>query len=256
MRLRFLAAVLAIPLTAAPATAFERVGVVLLHGKTGSPNQFGAVADFLIESGFAVEAPEMCWSDARLYDAPLAECFADVDGAIDRLHADGITRIVVGGHSLGALGALAYAATHPGVAGVIALGPAGDPADFNRNPAVAKSVKAAEAMVAAGDGDVPEDFTDRVMGKNFTVHTTPNAFLSFLGPDSPLAIRSTLRALDAPLLWVAGTRDANQGDAAALFKLAPPDPQSRLVKVNATHLGTPDAATTVMAEWLDALEDR
>jgi pimeloyl-ACP methyl ester carboxylesterase len=247
---------LAVLLAAGPALAFERVGLVLLHGKTGTPGQFATVADFLVESGFAVETPEMCWSDARLYDAPLADCMNDVDGAIDRLRSDGISRIVVGGHSLGALGALAYAAGHPGLAGIIVLGPAGDPGDFNRNPAVARSVAAAEAMVAAGDGDVPEDFTDRVLGKNFTIRTTPNAFLSFLGPDSPIAIRRTLPAIDAPLLWVAGTRDANQGDAAALFKLAPADPQSRLVKVDATHLSTPDAATTAMSEWLDALEDR
>ena len=62
-------------------------------------------------------------------------------------------------------------------------------------------------MVEAGDGDVPANFTDRVLGKNFTVRTTPNAFLSFLGPDSPIAIRRTLPEIDAPLLWVAGSRE-------------------------------------------------
>jgi pimeloyl-ACP methyl ester carboxylesterase len=253
---RWLAAALALLLLAVPAAGFERIGMILLHGKTGTPQQFEAVASVLVEAGFAVETPEMCWSDARIYDAPFADCLKDIDAAIGRLRADGVTRIVVGGHSLGALGALGYAASHHGLAGVIALGPAGDPGDFNTSPAVARSVKAAEAMVAAGDGDVPEDFTDRVLGRNFVVRTTPNAFLSFLGPDSPVAIRRTLPATDAPLLWIAGTKDTSQRNAAALFALAPDDPLSRMVKVDAGHLGTPDAGTVAMIEWLEALEDQ
>jgi pimeloyl-ACP methyl ester carboxylesterase len=111
-------------------------------------------------------------------------------------------------------------------------------------------------LVEAGDGDVPADFTDRVLGRNFTLRTTPNAFLSFLGPDSPIAVRRTLPRLDAPLLWVAGTRDASQRSAAALFALAPGDPLSRLVVVNAGHLGTPGAGAAAMIEWLEALEDQ
>lgn len=251
-----LAAALVVLVLGRPAAAFDRVGVVLLHGKTGTPDQFETVANTLIEAGIPVETPEMCWSSGRLYDAAFADCMDDIDTAIGYLQADGITRIVVGGHSLGALGALGYAATHPGLAGVVVLGPAGDPGDFNTNPAVARSVRTAEAMVKAGDGDVPADFIDRVLGKNFTVHTTPSAFVSFLGPDSPIAIRRALPQLDAPLLWVAGTRDASQRNAAALFALAPDDPLNRLVKVDAGHLGTPDAGTTAMIEWLEELEDQ
>jgi len=239
-----------------PAAAFERVGIVLLHGKTGTPGQFETVANTLIEAGIAVETPEMCWSAGRLYDADFTDCMKDIDTAIGHLREDGVTRIVIGGHSLGALGALGYVAVHPGLAGVIVLGPAGDPGDFNTNPAVAKSVRTAEAMVKAGDGDVPADFTDRVLGNNFTVRTTPSAFLSFLGPDSPIAVRRTLPEIDAPLLWLAGTRDQSQRNAAALFGIAPDDPLSSLVKVDAGHLGTPDAGTTAMIEWVETLEDR
>jgi pimeloyl-ACP methyl ester carboxylesterase len=256
LRLILLATALIALAIGQPARAFERVGVVLLHGKTGTPDQFETVASTLIEAGIPVETPEMCWSAGRLYDAAFAECMEDIETAIGYLRQDGITRIVVGGHSLGALGALSYAATHPGLAGIIALAPAGDPGDFNTNPAVARSVRTAEAMVAAGDGDVPAEFTDRVLGKNFTVQTTPSAFLSFLGPDSPIAIRRTLPGLEAPLLWVAGSRDASQRGAAAMFALAPEDPLNHLVKVDAGHLGTPDAGTAEMIEWLEALEDQ
>ena len=110
MRLILIVAALVALALGRPAAAFERVGIVLLHGKTGTPDQFETLANTLIEAGIPVEAPEMCWSAERLYDAAFADCMKDVDTAIGYLREDGITRIVVGGHSLGALGALGYAA--------------------------------------------------------------------------------------------------------------------------------------------------
>ena len=86
----------------------------------------------------ASRAPEMCWSARRIYDQPLTECFADIDAAVARLKADGFQRIVVGGHSLGGLVALAYAATHDGLAGVIALAPDGEPDRLQRPRQVAR----------------------------------------------------------------------------------------------------------------------
>jgi pimeloyl-ACP methyl ester carboxylesterase len=251
--IRFLAALLCLWLAASPAAAFDRIGVVLLHGKTGDPSQFTSLAHTLDETGYAVEAPEMCWSAHRIYDEPLAACFADVDAAIARLAADGFDGIVVGGHSLGGLAALAYAASRPGLAGIIALAPDGEPADFNRHTGVAASVRKAEALVKAGKGDVVGTFTDRVLGRNLPVKATPRAFLSFLGNDSQLDPATLLPKLAAPLLWVAGTRDSSQRNARTLFKKAPANPLSQYVIVNASHLGTPDAATITILDWLDRL---
>ena len=134
MRLFLLAAALVALVLGEPAAAFERVGIVLLHGKTGTPDQFETVANTLIEAGIPVETPEMCWSAGRLYDAAFADCMNDIDTAIGYLAADGITRIVVGGHSLGALGALGYAATHPGLAGVVVLARRAIPATSTPTP--------------------------------------------------------------------------------------------------------------------------
>jgi len=240
-------------LAASSAVAFERIGVVLLHGKTGTPGQFASLADTLDETGYAVEAPEMCWSARRIYDEPLAACFADVDAAIARLAADGFDGIVVGGHSLGGLAALSYAAGHPGLAGVIALAPDGEPSDFNRHAAVAASVRKAEALVKAGKDDTVGTFTDRVLGRDLPIKASPRAFLSFLGDDSDLNPTAILPQLDAPLLWVAGTRDSSQRNAASLFKRAPANPLSQYVTVNANHLATPDAATVAILDWLDRL---
>ncbi len=238
---------------ASPAAALQRVGIVLLHGKTGSPAQFAGMQNMLVETGYGVETPEMCWSARRIYDEPLDKCFGDIDAAVKRLKADGFEAIVVGGHSLGGLVALAYAASHDGLAGVIALAPDGEPSDFTRHAKVAQSVKRAAAMLKAGQGDDTVRFTDRVLGRYFTIHATPRAFLSFLGPGSDLKPARLLPRLQAPLLWVAGTRDSSQRDAAALFQRAPENSLNRFDRVNADHLGTPGAALVPMLDWLGRL---
>ncbi len=240
-------------LAAQPAFAFQRVGLVLLHGKTGSPVQFAEMANTLQETGYGVETPEMCWSARRIYDRPLTECFTDIDRAVARLRADGFTAIVVGGHSLGGLAALAYAASHDGLAGVVALAPDGEPGDFNRHAKVAASVRRAAAMVAAGQGDNTVQFTDHVLGQYLTVKATPRAFLSFLGPESVLSPSRLLPALHAPVFWAAGTRDSSQGNAAALFRKAPQNDRNRLISVKASHMGTPGAALVPLMDWLDRI---
>ncbi len=246
-------AALALALAAGPAAAAQRVGLVILHGKTGSPTQFAGMTGMLDESGYGVETPEMCWSARRIYDQPLDQCFADIDAAVARLKADGFVAIVVGGHSLGGLVALAYAATHDGLAGVVALAPDGEPSDFNRHVKVAASVKRAAAMMKMGQGDNTVRFTDRVLGRYFTVEATPRAFLSFLGPESPLDPASLLSRIRAPLFWAAGNRDSSQRNAFALFRKAPENALSRFLPVDADHMGTPAAALVPLVDWLDRI---
>lgn len=244
---------LALALAAGPAAAFQRVGLVLLHGKTGSPAQFAGMTGMLDETGYGVETPEMCWSARRIYDQPLDQCFADIDKAVARLHADGFEAIVVGGHSLGGLVALAYAATHDGLAGVAALAPDGEPGDFNRHAKVAASVKRAAAMMKTGQGDDTARFTDRVLGRYFAVRATPRAFLSFLGPGSALDPARLLPRIHAPLFWAAGNRDSSQRNAFALFRKAPANDLSRFLPIKADHLGTPGAALVPLTDWLDRI---
>lgn len=155
---------IALLLVTAPGYAFQRFGIVLLHGKTGTPAQFAVLADNLADLGYLVETPEMCWSASRIYDRSFTGCFEDIDAAIDRVNADGAEGIVVAGHSLGGVGALAYGASHDGLAGVIALAPAGDPVRFASVPAIALSMARARRAVAAGDGDTTITLDDFVLG--------------------------------------------------------------------------------------------
>jgi len=251
------------------ASAAGTVGVVLLHGKLGAP--MGVVrgrmatpigADLIEEierAGYLVSTPEMCWSRERGFDRAYADCFADIDASIADLKRHGATAIVVGGLSLGGNGAIAYAATHPGLLGVIGLSPADDPViKAKEYPKVADDLVRARDLVAQGKGGVKTDFDDYNTGPrgvySITLDTTPRIFLSFFEPDSLAHMPTNVAKLTMPLLWVAGDNDPSQRSGRAYaFDKAPPNPLNRYVTVHATHLEVPDAAAPAVLAWLSDL---
>ena len=156
--------------------------------------------------------------------------------------------------------ALAYGASHPDLAGIVAMGPAGDPADLTRAPTLATSVKLAGTLVKAGKGNTVADFNDVVTGDvPVPVAATPEAFLSFHGPDSPIAtmkrvIAKLLPQIKLPVLWIAGTHDPSQASAAQGFAKIPKNKLNRLATVDADHGGTPDASAEALTGWLATLQ--
>jgi len=106
-----------VPGLAAPGLA-QTIGIVLMHGKTGSPTSvINQLAIALQGAGYLVEAPEMCWSRRRIYDRPFLDCLTEIDSAIGRLKSRGAGRMVVAGMSQGGDAALVYGARHANLAG-------------------------------------------------------------------------------------------------------------------------------------------
>src|SRR5262249_21199853 len=157
--------------------------IVLLHGRGAMPKQFLSYAAPLAKQGYLVEWPEMCWSRQRIYDRPYVECLRDVGDAIERLRTRGMTGFVVAGQSLGANAALAYGARHGGLKGVIALAPSHLAELLPRRAEIASSIKRAQELIAAGQGESRFDFADVNGGRISTVTTTPKIYLSFFGAD-------------------------------------------------------------------------
>jgi len=240
------------------AQAPQKIGIVLLHGKLGA-RMGGWLVDALKNAGYLVATPEMCWSGERRFDRTYPDCLAEVDAAISSLKAQGATSIVVGGLSLGGNAALAYGATHTGLAGIIGLSPADNPASkMQRSPQFAASVAKAQDLVAQGKGDEKTSFDDTNTGPKgsypMTVDSTPRIFLSFNGPDSLANIPANAAKLKAPLLWVAGSDDPTQSRGPAFaFDKAPPNPLNRYVIVHVSHTQVPDAAADTVLAWLAAL---
>ena len=245
-------------LTMGSAQAAAHLGIVLLHGKAGTPNQFDKLAAALRAAGFAVATPEMCWSKQRIFDKALPDCLKEVDAVVADLKAKGATSVVVGGASQGAVAAIDYGVTRSGLAGVIAMAPAADPPDARKFPDFAASMKAAQAAMKGRQGQAAASFADLVNGEAVTVNATAMNFLSFHGSDSPIATIRVIKAkllpkLVTPLLWVAGSNDPTQASARAVFGAAPEGKLSSFVRIEADHAGTPDASADTIIAWLATL---
>jgi esterase/lipase len=258
-RASLFSALFAILIVATPALAADHIGLVLMHGKTGMPTQLGELAAALSASGYIVDTPEMCWSKTRIFDKPLADCMAEIDRAVADLRAQGATRIVVTGMSLGGAVALYYGADHTGLAGIIALAPAADPVNPSSFPKFVLSRKTAQHMVEAGQEQAVVEFSDIVLGKTVLVRASAANFLSFHGPHSPIVtiksmMRTVLPSLTIPLLWVSGTHDASQNIADRAFASVSPNHLDRHATVDADHVGTPNVSIAVVEDWLKTLD--
>ncbi len=222
------------------------IGIVLMHGNRAAGDQFYMMAPKIEAAGYGLMTPNMCWSNRKRFNRTADDCMSDVDDAIAKLKAQGYDRFVVAGHSMGGINTLLYAAHHEGLAGVIVFAPSAKPRRTNDDPDVVRS----RELVAEGMGD---KMTTYPAGIN-DLEATPSAWLSFNAPESPLYDTELLPKLTAPLLWVAGTQDNGQRDAAEQFKLAPSTPLNRLVMVKADHFATPDVAVDDMIAWLNDLK--
>lgn len=227
------------------------LGIVVMHGKKGSPGYLAATRSVLESRGYLVSTPELCWSERRQYDRAYPDCRAEIDGAVADLKRRGARSIVIAGHSLGGGAALAYGADREGLAGIIGWA-AGDA--FWGPPSLLPDIARAKALVAEGKGDALDDFADIRIAGNGRMRTTATHFLSFVAPPAAETMPANAARLRAPLLLVAGTRDAitlQYGTRA--YAGAPKDALNRFVEVDADHNGTLLAGMPAVLEWLAGL---
>jgi dienelactone hydrolase len=234
--------------------ALRGFGVVLLHGKAGSPGgMMGGLADDLRGDGALVETPEMPWSARRIYDATYDAAFKEIDAAVADLRKKGAIRIVVGGHSMGGNAAIAYGARRDGLAGVFALAPGHTPDSgllrLHAHGAVAK----ARQLIAAGQGTVRMSFPDMAQGIPFSVTATPVVYLSFFDPDGPASMPRNVAALSMPLLWVVGLGDPMVVNGRDYAFARTTHPKSKYVVIPALHLTTPMQSRQTVVDWLKLL---
>jgi pimeloyl-ACP methyl ester carboxylesterase len=242
-----------------PASAADKIGIVLMHGEQGAPGRvINGLGAKLEKAGYLVSRPDMCWSARRSYESDFAACLAVVDDAIVKLRNIGASRIVVGGFSLGGNAAIAYGAAHPDLLGVFAIAPAHDGEAMTELQGVKDSVAKAQSLVAQGKGDDQGEFEDVAIGPSGTysneIATTATIYLSFFGASSTANIPKNAEKLSIPLLWVAGKDDPTQaGGPGYAFAKAKENASSRYVVVDGGHNATPGAAGDAVAGWLAEL---
>jgi pimeloyl-ACP methyl ester carboxylesterase len=231
-------------------------GIVLLHGKGGTPsNMIEALSEALRKESALVETPEMPWSARRIYDATYEQAMAEIDAAAERLKAAGAEKIVVAGHSLGANAAIGYGARRDALTAIIALAPGHAPESWALRLRAKNAVARAKDLVAAGQGDVMLSFPDLAQGIPFSVRTTPTIYLSMFDPDGPAPMPKNAAAMrPVPFLWVVGIADPIffYGRDYA-YDAAAKHPKSKYLVVPGLHVTTPFQTRGAVIEWLKSL---
>ncbi len=233
-----------------------KVGVVLLHGK--GLKVFHTIqepADTLKAKGYWVLTPEMPWSVNRGYDAAYQDAMKEIHRAVLRLKKGGATVVIVGGHSMGANGALGYAARYGDIDGVMALAPGHAPELRGFQRRLGSSLQRALTMVSKGKGKVKANFRNINQGEIRTIRTTARIYLSYFDPSGPAVIPGNVEKLKKgiPLLWLVGNQDrmAKRGKRYA-FLGAPEHPLNKYVVVNGNHFNTPSGDDNeIIVEWIE-----
>jgi len=234
----------------------NEVGVLLMHGKGGSPS--GYIAELvagLQAKGYLVSAPALPWSKERIYDASFEDAMGEIEREVQSLRRKGAKLVVVGGHSIGANAALGYGASRGGIEGIIALAAAHSPESAIFAKRLGGEVSRARGLVAAGKGKDKQRFSELNQGTLIEVTASAEVYLSWLAPEGPAVMPRSAAAFKAPvpLLVVNGLADRTASDRGYFFDKAPPHPKSSFVTVGADHFAVPSAAIDVVAAWLDAL---
>jgi pimeloyl-ACP methyl ester carboxylesterase len=229
-----------------------KIGVVIMHGKGGSPTRHVAdLASFLETKGYLVANIEMPWSGRRDYDVDVGGAEKEVESALAELRRKGATKLFVAGHSQGGLFALHCGGTHA-IDGVVAIAPGGNVANplFGQN--LGESVERARKLVAEGKGDEKTSFIDFEGSRGTSpVHSTPVAYLSWFRPDGAMNQSNASKRVKVPVFFV-----APRGDYPGLLKIKqrmfdalPRHPLTKLYEPDSTHLGAPSAARDEILRW-------
>jgi len=240
-----------------PLQAAEKVGVLLMHGKLGtslSKSPIGKLTNSLKRKGFLVLAPDMPWSRKRGYDKTFEESVTEIDENVEELRKKGATKIVIGGHSMGANAALGYGARRVGLSGILAIAPGHVP-EYNgfQNK---NDLKRAKEMVESGNGDQKKIFSYPSKGKKRKIKMRAEVYLSWFDPSGPAVMPVNAANLKSgtSLLWIIGEKDRMyfRGKDYA-FNKAPPNKKNAYIVVKGGHKVTPQKGESKIINWLNNL---
>jgi len=240
---------------AASDTASPRVGVVVMHGKGGSPKfMVAGLANYLRDNGCLVANLEMPWSGRRKYDVSVNDAVNEVKVALDVLRQQGAQRLFVAGHSQGGLFAFYFAGKHK-VDGLIAIAPGGSVANKVFRENLYEPVERARSLIAQGKGNEKAVFSDWENAKGlFDVSTTAAIYLDWFDPEGamnqPKAVESVIPGV--PILYIVPERDYPGliRVQAQMLSLMPKNSGNKLYEPNATHTGAPTASKEEILRWI------
>jgi pimeloyl-ACP methyl ester carboxylesterase len=250
-------AALTVQLFAVPPAALAQtgtIGIVIMHGKGGSPTGLVAgLAQTLESGGYLVANLEMPWSGNRNYDVPVARGEAEVEAALAGLRGRGATKVFVAGHSQGGMFAL-HLAGKLTVDGTICIAPGGNVDHYFFREKVRGGLVRARQLVAEGKGSEPAPLDDFEGARGtYQVVAVPAAYVTWFDPDGAMNMERAARAVRpaAPVLWIVPQRELPglRKTNIPMLRSLPAHPLTRLYEPDSDHRGAPAAAADEIARW-------
>lgn len=247
------------------AQAGGTLGVILMHGKQASPGKAAGLRDIASKAesaGMKVVVPSMPWSEGawEKINVTPEQVFGMIDGYASQLRGQGAQRIVVGGQSLGANMALAYAVSRQNVAGVVMAAPGHAPGfHYGNNPKIKDAIDRAAALTQSGQGGQAFTGLDDNQGSNFNLVTTAGVYIAWMSPRGQASMQAQAPLLPAsiPVMVIIGTKDpAFRSAEAGIYKPAAKNPYSKYLVVEASHRDTDFAASQRIVDWIKGLPAR
>jgi pimeloyl-ACP methyl ester carboxylesterase len=241
------------------AGAAEKIGVLLLHSKENGNKSIYHLSGEIESAGYLVEMPSSTpWSPNRIYDRTYLDTLKEMDAAVDKLKAAGATKVVVGGHSIGANVALGYGANRKGIAGLLILGAGHFISGNFMGKKLKDDVAKSKSMIAAGKAKEEADFDDINQRKEISREMTAEIYQSWFDKAGPANMRTNAANLpgDLPVLWVAGKEDkvASKVLKRVAYDKMAGNPMNRFVIISGSHGETAENAGSIVIDWLKTLE--
>jgi alpha-beta hydrolase superfamily lysophospholipase len=237
------------------------IGIVIMHGKGGSPQGYVSdLASSLERKGHLVANLEMPWSGRRDYDANVGAAVQEVESALVTLRSKGAQKLFVAGHSQGGLFAL-YFGGKQSVDGIIAIAPGGNVSNPVFREKLGKAVDLARKLIAEGKGAERTRFSDYENAKGtYPVITTPSAYFSWFDPDGAMNQTTAVERINrqVPVLFIVPT-----GDYPGLlkvkdrfFSLLPKNSLTKLYEPHSSHVNAPSASADEIVRWTTEVASR
>lgn len=238
-----------------------KIGVVIMHGKGGTPTRHVSdLASALETKGYLVANLDMPWSAKREYDASVNVAEAEVEAALATLRSKGASRVFVAGHSQGGLFALYFANKHV-VDGIIAMAPGGNVSSPIFQEKLGAAVAEARKMIADGKGNEKARFSDYEGSKGVTpVTTTAALYIDWFDPNGAMNQVTATKNVNPriPVLFIAPKAD-HPGlirIKQEMFNALPANPLTVLYEPDATHVGAPSASIAEIIRWTTDISSR
>lgn len=237
------------------------IGIVIMHGKGGSPKwHVSDLASSLEGKGYLVANLEMPWSGRRDYDVNVSAAAKEVESALDTLRSKGAQKLFVAGHSQGGLFAL-YFGGKQSVDGIVAIAPGGNVSNPTFREKLGKAVDSARKLIAEGKGDEKTRFSDYENAKgSYTVVTTPSAYFSWFDPDGAMNQTTAVERMkpQVPVLFIVPTGDypGLRKVKDLFFSLLPKNPLSKLYEPDSSHVNAASASRDEIVRWTTEVASR